>query len=278
MQESNVTNSPSPDPTPTPTPTPSAVHYAVVGASDALGIGASTPCFVFEDCAGTGYAPIIKRRFQSDGATVQLSNRGIPGAVLSQTFLMLARDLGRDDVRGTYLDQIVPFVPTTATHISIFAGGNDAGVIGENIRAGRGLSDLRAYVDERVAEFGRDFGELITRVRARAPSARIAVMNLPNLAAAPYVSHLIPLDKSILQRIAVGITDRINANAGPNVVIVDLMCEPRVYSAANFSADGYHPNDAGYALMAELLYPALRSGTATAPSANCPQRTLLPPF
>jgi lysophospholipase L1-like esterase len=266
---------PSPPP---PTTTPTQVTYAVVGASDAIGFGSTTPCFPFDDCAGTGYVPLVKRRFQTDGAAVQVSNRGLPGAVISQSFLTLARDLGRNDVPGTFLDQIVPFIPGTATHVSVFAGGNDANVIGQNVRAGRGDADIRAYIDGLVAQFGTDFGELISRLRARAPSARIAVMNLPNLGVAPYVASFPPLDKSILQRIVVGITDRINGNAGPNVVIVDLMCEPRLYNPANFSSDGFHPSDQGYALMAELLYPALRSGSAPSPSANCPQRTLLPVF
>jgi lysophospholipase L1-like esterase len=270
------------DPTgPTPPPpsgNPTQVSYAVVGASDAVGFGSSAPCLPFEDCAGAGYAPLVKRRFQSDGASVQVSNRGLPGAVLSQAFLTLARDLGRNDVPGTFLDQIVPFIPATATHVSVFAGGNDANVIGQNVRAGRGDADIRAYIDGLVAQFGTDFTELIARLRARAPSARVAVMNLPNLGVAPYVASLNPLDKSILQRIVVGITDRINATAGANVIIVDLMCEPRLYSAANFSTDGFHPSDQGYALMAELLYQALRTGTAPPASVSCPQRTLLPVF
>jgi lysophospholipase L1-like esterase len=254
------------------------VNYTVVGASDAIGFGSSAPCFPFDDCPGTGYAALVKRRFQADGADVQVSNRGLPGAVISQAFLTLARDLGRNDVPGTFLDQIVPFVPPSATHVSVFAGGNDANVIGQNVRAGRGGADIRAYVDGLVAQFGTDFAELVRGLRARAPSARIAVMNLPNLAVAPYVASLNTLDKSILQRIVVGISDRINAAAGPNVVIVDLMCESRIYNAANFSSDGFHPNDLGYALMAELLYPALRTGSIPSPSANCPQRSLLPAF
>lgn len=265
----------------TPTPAPSNnVHYAVVGASDAIGAGASVPCIPFDpDCpGGTGYVYVVKRRFQADGATVQLSNRGLPGAVLSPAMLTLSRDIGRSDIIGSYLEQIVPFIPASATHISIFAGGNDANVIGQNVRAGRGDADVRGFVDRQVSQFGTDLVDLIGRLRTRAPNARIVAMNLPNMAAAPYVASTTPLEKSILQRIAVGITDRINALAGQSVVVVDLMCEPRAYSAANFSADGFHPNDAGYALMAELLYPALRSGTAPAPSATCPQRALVPVF
>lgn len=263
-----------------PSPGLGTVHYAVVGASDAIGFGGSVPCAPFDpDCpTGTGYAYLVKRRFQAAGASTQLSNRGLPGAVLSPAMLTLARDVGRNDVPGNFIDQIVPFIPGTATHISIFAGGNDANVIGQNVRAGRGDADLRAFIDGHVAQFGTDLATLVTRLRAQAPNARLVAMNLPNLAAAPYVAAALPLERSILQRIAVGITDRVNALASQNVIVVDLMCDARLYSAANFAADGFHPSDAGYALMAELLYPALRNGTAPAPSANCPQRALVPIF
>jgi lysophospholipase L1-like esterase len=265
--------------TPTsPSPANNTVFYTVVGASDAVGFGSSAPCLPFEDCAGNGYAPLVKRRFQNDGATVQLTNRGVPGAVISPAMLTLARDIGRDDVRATFLDQIAPFIPANSTHVSIFAGGNDANVIAQNIRAGRGAADIRAFVDQQVQQFGTDLVDLVTRIRGRAPNARTVAMNLPNLSTAPYVAGLAPSERGILQRIVVGITDRINALASQNVVVVDLMCEPRIYSAANYSSDGFHPSDAGYVVMADLLYPALRSGSATAPSSNCPQRTLSPVF
>ena len=265
--------------TPTsPTPETNQVSYAVVGASDAIGFGSSAPCFPFEDCNGNGYAPLVKRRFQNDGATVVVINRGLPGAVLSGAMLALGRDLGRTDIPGTFIDQIAPFIPAESTHISIFAGGNDANVIAQNIRAGRGAGDVRGFVDQQVAQFGADLVELINRLRARAPNARIVAMNLPNLAAAPYVNSASTQERSVLQRIVVGLTDRINSLRSQNVTVVDLMCEPRIYSSANYSPDGFHPSDAGYAVIADLLYPALRTGAAPAPSASCPQRTLLPVF
>jgi lysophospholipase L1-like esterase len=263
---------------PSPTPGGNHVAYAVVGASDAIGFGSSAPCLPFDDCNGNGYAPLIKRRFQGDGATVTLTNRGVPGAVLSPAMLALGRDVGRNDILGTFLDQIVPFIPVDASHISFFAGGNDANVIAQNIRAGRGAADIRGFIDQHVERFGIDLVEVIARLRTRAPNARIVAMNLPNLAAAPYVASTTTLEHSILQRIAVGLTDRINALTSRNVVVVDLMCEPRIYSSANYSSDGFHPSDTGYAVMAELLYPALRTGAAAAPSSSCPQRTLFPVF
>ena len=46
-----------------------------------------------------------------------------------------------------------------------------------------------------------------------------------------------------------------------NVLVVDLMCEPRVYEPGSFSADGFHPSDRGYAIIADLAYPRLATGT-----------------
>ena len=261
-----------------PSPTSNAVSYVVVGASDAIGFGSSAPCAPFDDCNGNGYGPLVKRRFQSDGATVTLTNMGVPGAVLSPAILALARDIGRSDILATFIERYPQFIPPDATHISIFAGGNDANVIAQNIRAGRGAADIRGFIDQHVAQFGTDMIELVSRLRARAPNARIVVMNLPNLAAAPYVNSASTLERSILQRIVVGLTDRMNALSGQGVVVVDLMCEPRIYSGSNYSSDGFHPSDSGYVVMADLLYPALRTGSASSPSSTCAQRTLLPAF
>jgi lysophospholipase L1-like esterase len=260
--------------TPTSSTPTQTVQYGVVGASDAIGFGSSAPCLPFDDCAGNGYAPLVKRRFEADGATVTMANRGLPGAVLSPAILALAREIGRTDIPGTFVEQIAPFIPSNQSHLSIFAGGNDANVIGQAVRTGRAGSDVAGFVDQRVAQFGVDLVDLVGRLRARSPNARIVAMNLPNLSAAPYVGAATVSEKVILQRIAVGLADRVNALAAHGVTVVDLMCEPRSYSVTNFSSDGFHPSDSGYALMAELLYPALRNGTAPAPSGSCPQRTV----
>jgi lysophospholipase L1-like esterase len=265
------------DPTPPPNNT---VSYAAVGASDGIGFGGSVPCLPFDpDCpSGTGYVYVLKRRLISDGRTVTLNNRSLPGAVLSDAVLTLARDIGRNDIPGTFLDQIVPFIPPSSTVITIFAGGNDTNVIAQNVRAGRGGSDVRGFIDAQVRQWGSDYDELIRRLRARTPSARLVAINLPNLGAAPYVANLTTLERSIVQYIAVGLTDRINATQSSGVLIVDLMCDPRVYEASSYSSDGFHPNDRGYAVIAELTYPALANGTSAAPSSSCAQRRLLPVF
>jgi lysophospholipase L1-like esterase len=263
--------------TPTgPTPTGNVV-YTVIGASEGSGFGSSVVCAPFDnECpSGTGYVYVLKRRFEADGRQVALRNRAVPGAVLSPHFQTLAQDAG-DVFRTTFFDQTT-VVPDT-THITIFAGGNDANTIAQNIRAGRGAADIRGFIDQHANQFGADMIELVSRLRARVPNARIVAINLPNLGAAPYVASLSTLDKGILQRIAVSLSDRVNALTSQNVLVADMMCDGRVYEAGSYSGDGFHPSDRGYAIMAELAYPLLASGTASMPSSNCPQRTLIPVF
>lgn len=256
----------------------SPVSFAVIGASDGIGVGASMTCMPFDpDCpAGTGYVYVLKRRLQAAGRTVTLTNLAVPGVVMSPAIQALARDIGRD-IPFTQFDQAAS-VPSAATHVTIFAGGNDANVIAQNIRAGRGAADIRAFIDQHVRQWGTDLDEVIRRIRTRAPNARIVAINLPNLGAAPYLAGNTIEERSIVQRIAVSLTDRVNALTSQQVLVVDLMCDPRTYEVAAFSGDGFHPSDRGYALMAELAYPALAEGTASAPSSTCAARTLLPVY
>ncbi len=57
----------------------SSLIYSAVGASDVLGIGSSSPCFVFEDCNGTGYVWVAARQLRARGYTVTVGSLGIPG-------------------------------------------------------------------------------------------------------------------------------------------------------------------------------------------------------
>lgn len=256
-----------------------AVHYTVLGASDGIGFGSSIVCAPFDlGCEnGTGYAQTIRRRFQADGRSVTYTNLSVPGAVLSRSIADLAISLGRSDP-GNFVERYPAFIPTSTTHVTIFAGGNDANVIGSAIAAGAGGADLRGYVDGQVRQWGNDLVELVSRVRARSPNARIVAYNLPNLGAAPYMAGRPLQERSIMQRIATGLADQVNALTGRGVAVIDLMCDARVAQSGSYSSDGFHPSDAGYATMAELGYAALASGSAPTPQPACAQRTALPVF
>ena len=253
--------------------------YTAIGASDGIGFGSSSPCVPFAECPnGTGYVQILLRTLRDGGQAVGHRNLSLPGGVLSRAIEDLAREIGRpiDSLASNFIDRQAPFVPNETTQVTIFAGGNDANVIAQAARAGRGGSDVNGFVDAQVRQWGLDLEDLVGRVRSRAPNARIVALNLPNLAAAPYVSGNSTSEKSLMQRVAVGLSDRVNALAARGVLVVDLMCDARLYQAPNYASDGFHPGDGGYRIFAELTLPALRDGANPAPNSNCPQRRVFP--
>lgn len=256
------------------------MSYTVLGASDGIGYGSSVVCAPLDlGCEnGTGYAQTLRRRFVTEGRTVTFLNLSIPGYVLSNAIVELARQAGRSDTPGTFLDRYPPFVPTGATHVTLFVGGNDANIIGSAVTAGLGGGDIRGFVDGHIRQWGNDLVDLVSRIRARAPNARIVAYNLPNLGAAPYLSGRSTQERSIMQRITTGLADQVNALTSRNVLVVDMMCDSRVVQASSFSADGFHPSDAGYALMADLAYGAMATGNQPAPQGACGPRTLLPVY
>jgi lysophospholipase L1-like esterase len=270
---SEKTDSPT---SPTPPTQTNEESFAAVGASDGIGYGGTSPCLPFADCPdGSGYVQTTIRRLRAQGKSVVVTNLSIPGAVLSREIEDLGNSLGRG-IPGNFIEREMPFVPRTATLVTIFAGGNDANTIGSAVRAGNGGSDPRGYIDTQVRNFGRDLSTLVTGIRGRAPQARIILLNLPNLAGLPYVATYPVAERAVLQRIAVGLSAQANALASSNVLVVDLMCDPRSYSSGNYFSDGFHPNDAGYAFMTDLVYAAASTGSVAAPRSSCAQMTVVP--
>ena len=264
---------------PTPTGNDGPIFYTAIGASDGIGFGSSAPCVPFTDCPdGKGYVQILRRRLRDTGRQTTHINLSIPSAVLSKSIEDLARDIGQpiSDLAGNFIERQAPFVPAATTHVTIFAGGNDANVIGKAALAGRGGNDVNGYIDAQVRQWGTDLEDLISRIRSRAPNARIVALNMINLASAPYNAARPTSEKSIMQRISVGISDRVNALTAKNVLVVDLMCDARLYLPQNYASDGFHPGDAGYVIFADDAFPALKDGVNNQPNTGCAQRRAFP--
>lgn len=264
-------------PTPTsPTPPPAAgatVFYAAIGASDALGVGSSRACLPLTACDdGAGYVPVIVRQL-STGRTVTLTNLGVPGAVLGPDTQAIARRFGRDII-GNFIDNELPFVPRNATVVTVFAGGNDANTIVAAIEAGQAGPDVNAFVEQRIQQFAGDMGRLVRGIRERAPSARLVVANLPNLAALPYAAGAPGDRRQFLARLSAGFSSQgVNPLTAQGVVVVDLLCDTRSYERGNYSGDGFHPNDRGYTFIAGKFLELLTSEAAGLPRAQCPELT-----
>jgi lysophospholipase L1-like esterase len=257
---------------------PTAIVYAAVGASDAVAVGASVSCTPFVACPdGTGYVQIIARRLGATGA-VSLTNLGIPAAVIGPDFQALGNRYGRS-TPGNFLEREMPFVPRTSTIVTILAGPNDANVIAAAVEGGAGGGDPLGYIDAQVRAFAADYDTLVRGIRQRAPSAKIVVANLPNLAGLPFTAGHTTVRKQGIQKISVDLSTRVinNLTAG-GVHVVDVLCDPRFYEPGSYSADGFHPNDRGYSVLADVMLAAIDSASHPAPRASCPQMTLVPPL
>ncbi len=258
------------------TPANSLIRYAALGASDANGVGGSVPCLPFTTCEnGTGYVPSLTRLLRSS-REVTLANLGIPAAVLSPTMYNLGRQYGRD-IPANFIDSQLPFVPANSTLITVLGGPNDVNALGDAAVKGAGGSDVKGYLDSQIRAFGSDYDRLVQGLRSRAPDAFIILINVPNMSGLPYSSGYTLQARQGLQYISVGFTREINRQASGRVVVFDAMCDPQTYAASGFSADGFHPNDAGYSSLAQRLLSVVNLGS-TSTMTSCSQMTVVPPL
>lgn len=257
-------------------PPNSTIVYTALGASDANGVGSSVECPPFVDCPnGMSYVNVATRQLQGRGFTVTLRNMGIPGAVISPEFQNLGNQYDRD-ILFNFIEREAPFTLQDSTLVTIFAGGNEVNTITTALGRGAGGSDPIGYIDAQVRLFGTNFSTLLGVVRGRAPSARLVVLNLPNLGGMPYLAGASLAQRQAAQRISVGMTTTvINPLVSQNVTVIDLMCDGRFYQRSSLSSDGFHPNDAGYSFMAAEVVRAA-TGPYPAPNASCGQMTLVP--
>jgi lysophospholipase L1-like esterase len=215
----------------------------------------------------------VTRRFQAAGKTVTLTNFGVPGAVLSPDVQAMGNSIGLGIERNLLTDES-SYEPRNTTLVTVFIGANDVNTIGSLLKAGRGGSDPDGFIQTQIQNFGNDLKTMVSNIRSRTETARIVVLNLPNMGAMPYASGRPADEKRTLQQIAVGFSGKINALASSSVVVVDLMCDGNFYNPAIFSSDGFHPNDTGYTYLTDLVYAAASTGSAPAPKAACSQMTI----
>jgi lysophospholipase L1-like esterase len=118
---------------------------------------------------------------------------------------------------------------------------------------------------------------LLSGLRSRSGSARIVVLNVPNVAGLPYLTSASLSQRQAAQRAAVAMTRNVvNPLASQGVLVVDAMCDSRSYLASNYYSDGLHPNDSGYAYLASEVVRALTSTGYPAPQSSCPAMTVVP--
>ena len=263
-----------PDPIPPP-PAGAAIIYAAIGASDALGVGSSAPCLPIVDCPdGTGYVQVASRQLRAQGFSVTVSNLGVPTSVIGRDFELLGRQYDRQ-ILGNFIDQELPLLRQNTTLVTIFAGANEVNTITAALGGGAGASDPAGYIDQQVTAFGADYATLLQGIRSRTREARLIVLNVPNVAALPFLAGASLAQRQAAQRAAVGMTTAV-VNALTTVIVIDLMCDPRSYQGLMYSADGLHPSDAGYAFIASEVVRAATTTPYPPPRASCPEMSVVP--
>ena len=259
---------------PSPPVAGSTIVYTAVGASDANGVGSSAECLFLTPCPnGMGYVPVTVRALTAQGFSVTNLNLGIPTTVIGSDFATLGAKYGRTII-GNMLDNEIPFVLPNSTVVTVFAGVNEINTITSALGGGEGASDPNAYIDLQVKAFANDYASLLSSVRSRAASSRIVILNVPNAAGLPFLASASLAQRQAAQRAAVGMSKAVNALSG--AVVVDLMCDARSYTAANYSSDGLHPNDTGYAFISSEVVKAITSSSYPAPQSSCTGMTIVP--
>jgi len=259
---------------------PALTRYVALGASDAVGFNASVSCDGPANAAGTrpqrsepldcpngtGYVPRLARSLPGP---VELINLGRSGAVISPAIQAL-----REGIPANLLQDQVPRIPPNATLITIWVGGNDTNAIvfAAARRALQGEDPL-PFVERQIQQFAADYQTLLQAVRARAPQARLVVANLPNFAQIPLGQQQPSGVRQLLALVSVGLSQRaINPLSQQGIPVVDLLCDPRSYRRESFFpgplADGFHPNDRGYADLAEAFLRILQQPVP--PQRRCP--------
>jgi len=285
---------------------PAAIFYTAIGASDAVGYNASVPCanppsVAVPTCpGGTGYVPDLAKQLRGGGASVTLNDLGISSAVIGPDIAATGNlygsqgsaapclpRTGSDVIPGDFLTNELPKLSGSETLVTIFAGGNDTNaIVNANAaaclqRSGAAGPAVQQFLATEIQAFGADFTTLVQGVRAKAPGARIVVANLPNFAGIPFAqSASVAPAKPLLQAVSVGIDTNVYQPAATRlgIPVVDLLCDPQSYATASFFpgplADGFHPNDAGYAALAASFFAQIGAATPVLPQTTCSQMSV----
>jgi lysophospholipase L1-like esterase len=268
--------------------------YAAIGASDAVGIGASVPCGTTRSMnpacpGGTGYVPKIAALLSGGDTSVVLTDLGISSAVIGPDIKNFGNlygstfddkcqaRTGADIIPADFLTNEIPNLPVGVAYVTIFAGINDVIALTNALGCGAGgrtTAAQQAFIAAEANAFANDYAMVIIAVKKASPHARIVVANLPNIAGLPVGLNEPAATQRALQALSVSFDASIDGLTALNIPVVDLLCRTQTYTSANFSPDGLHLNDSGYADLAALMEPLLLSGAVTSLSTNCSQASL----
>jgi lysophospholipase L1-like esterase len=108
-------------------------------------------------------------------------------------------------------------------------------------------------------DFARTYGQLLTAVRRLQPRARVVCCGVPDVGVSPLFTGFDREDVTQLARADdAAVRAAARAQGASFVDLFAAMHDVRGDATRFLSDDRFHPSDAGYAVFAQLLFPALR--------------------
>jgi len=278
--------------------------YTAFGASDAVGVGASVMCdpaglVANPACpGGTGYVPDIANILGAAPNQMTLNDLGISGAVVGPDVkgLLLscpafAASLGGNALHDFDSDEL-PLYPVGENLVTIFAGGNDV----RDLFIANGVLGCGINTATYFNAFAFDLQTLVQTAHALNPFAHIYIADLPNFGLIPLGVCIganpasppafcgannppqgLPIAQAGLGIISELFDLEIFQVFAANLPMADLLCNAQSYVPTNFTPDGFHPDDAGYAALAASYVNIIKAVPPPAPSFTCAQATFFPP-
>lgn len=198
------------------------IRYDALGASDAVGTGATSPGANGQP--NNGYVYRIDTWLTSRYNHWTLENRGVEGFTAPEI---------RDN-------ELTPAIAAQPAVVTVWAGVNDIRVSLETFQTTAVLK----------AAFQDAYTTIIRRLRQET-SAYIVTANVPDVSRMPFAVLLPASVRQLAHDDSVAVNDVISQVAVTyNVSVVDVYDDPDSYNSGNFYNDGFHPNDAGYLLLA----------------------------
>ena len=223
--------------------------YVSMGDSITMGTGATQSCRAFptypvdieEYCPdGTSYAILVAKGLRNAGTAGSFMNVGIGGANVE--------DLTTKEL---------PYVPANATIVSVYIGTNDS----------RKVRKPDLPIQQAVQQFEESYESLLENIHARAPRARIILINFPNQ---KYMAEPGRFPDDVLERFDISsqLLAKFIDGHYPKYTVVDTICNPASYDVSMRYEVGVHPNDAGSVVLAQSVLKAILS-PPEAPPQSC---------
>ncbi len=220
-REPGASNGPAQQNSPMNSKTPSNSSTPIVGPVNYVALGDSTGAGV--GAREGGYVARLFKRIVAQRPGSTLTNLCVSGATTADVLRNQLQKADGEDVN----------------FITLGIGINDVG---------HGFSG---------GQFSKNYEEILSRLRKNT-KATIVVTNIPDISSAPRIPEII---RGEYQRMIVEFNRRLEEIAARHGVIVfDVHTTTREQLPAHpefFSADGFHPSDAGYEFWAEKMWPTV---------------------